>query len=101
MSSNEERFNRTMAMDETEVHLHVATLLDRAANMFGSPIPADNRARIFAAIDNPTPETWRAARSSMVNPTITLWQAAIATGLDTYAVPSPSDIIQALEVATR
>jgi hypothetical protein len=79
--------------------LHVVTMLDRATNLFGHPLTEDCRARIFAAIEDPTEETWQDARSVLLNKDVTLWQATIAAGMDAYAIPSAYDIIRGLEHA--
>lgn len=81
--------------------LRLASALDRCTNLFGNPIAADNRARIFACVDNPTAETWQDARSSLVTPGTTLWQAAIATGMPAYDVPDAGTVILAIEMASK
>jgi hypothetical protein len=88
-------------MSKTLDLLHVVDLLDRATNLFSNPINTDIRAHIFAAIERPTAETWQDARSSLITPDLTLWQAAIASGMAPYDVPTARDIISGLEWATE
>jgi hypothetical protein len=85
-------------MSESEL-LHVASLLDSAVNMFHAPINRERRAAIFAAIDSPSMETWKAARATLITPGRTLWQATAAAGM-AGEFPTAAEIIHALEVAT-
>lgn len=78
---------------------HVATLLDRSINLFETPISQEKRAAIFAAIDSPSMETWKAARNTLVAPHTTLWKATHAAGM-AGEVPTAQEIIRGLESAT-
>lgn len=80
----------------------IAGALDRAKSLHGD-LTADVRARVFAAIDTPSRETWVAARSVVVHPfgfggLATLWTlVARTTGdLDPKITPTREQIIAAL-----
>lgn len=79
----------------------VANLLDKCRNMHGE-LPADVRARIFAAIDTPSDASWLNARTIIVaqNPDTTLWQAVITAGAFPEDTPTAGDIMWALTNAT-
>jgi hypothetical protein len=78
----------------------VADFLDACRNMNGG-LPADIRARIFAAIDTPSDSTWLQARSVIIaEKGTTLWQAAITAGVYPEATPHRRDIIRAIADAT-
>jgi len=78
----------------------IAAALDGNTNMLSIGLKADNRARIFKAIETCTHEDWAAARGSCVHGSETLWQAVIRVhgtcrnGGDT---PGRQEIIAALE----
>lgn len=56
-------------------------LLQDAASHLG-PLTPDRRQAILAFLDDPTPDAWRAIRSTIVNPRsmrlATLWQNVVA-----------------------
>jgi hypothetical protein len=64
-------------MNEHEL-LSLMSALDQGTNMFGHLKP-EIRARLFAAVDNPTDETWTDAHGIMVSDGrfMTLWQACL------------------------
>jgi hypothetical protein len=81
--------------------------LDRADNIFGALKP-DLRARLFAAIDEPTQAHWEDARSIVISTTghiagQTFWQAVLAhtNYTDWRTVPTVEQMTHALALATR
>ena len=78
----------------------IAAALDGASNMLSTELKADNRARIFAAIETCTHEDWAAARGSYVHGSETLWQAVLRvhnTCRNSGDTPGREQIITALE----
>lgn len=83
----------------------MASALDR------HPLTTEQRARIFAALDNPgDPEKWQAVRHVALRPparsgaaAFTLWRAVVAKHGSWYAsptcIPSTLSILEALEAA--
>ncbi|MBG0738623.1 hypothetical protein IV500_04205 [Paeniglutamicibacter antarcticus] len=71
--------------------------LARCLNLFSKPINAEMRARVFNFLETPTKENWEDCRTILVGIHQTLWQAVIATGAPAYTVPSPEDVLTALE----
>lgn len=76
----------------------IADALDRCGNLLGQPIGAEQRARIFNAVESPTRENWADARSVIVVGTTTLWQSVVSTGVEAHDVPTGEQILTALEV---
>lgn len=84
--------------------------LDTGANLFG-PLSFEARARICAAANDPSQESWNAAYSVIIrnSPATTLWQALLAhtdydvqsfpVGEDWPQVPTQSQILEALHAA--
>lgn len=60
----------------------MSTFIDQARNGFGRPLTPDCRARLAAFFDAPSPETWDAVCSVIVNGRSlrcgTVWQAVTA-----------------------
>ncbi|XKH58392.1 hypothetical protein LG293_17350 (plasmid) [Citricoccus nitrophenolicus] len=80
----------------------LATALDGCRNLMGAPIGTEQRARIFNAVESPTSENWQDARTVLVAPSVTLWQAAVAAeaiGTGPAETPSGFGIIGAIETA--
>lgn len=78
----------------------ILAALDGGTNMLATELKADNRARIFKAIETCTHEDWAAARGSYVHGRETLWQAVIrvhGTCLNGGDTPGRQEIIEALE----
>lgn len=77
----------------------LASALDACRDLLGSALDSERRARIFNAFESPTAENWQDARTILITPTATLWQAAVAAGVltaDPSEVPSPDDILTAV-----
>lgn len=83
--------------------------LDAAANMFG-PLSPEARAKVAAAVLNPSQGTWSAANTVTITPAgTTVWQAVVEhTGYDVRArrldgswpsVPTALQIVLALRAA--
>lgn len=90
--------------DLTSVELlTIVDALDGASNMWGGLRP-DLRARLFAAIDEPSRETWVDARSIILDGEswMTLWQSVVSVvgGKATRDefTPSRDQIVAALDI---
>lgn len=78
----------------------IAAALDGGSNMLSTELKADNRARIFKAIETCTHEDWVEARGSYVHGSETLWQAVLRvhnTCLNGGDTPGREQMITALE----
>jgi hypothetical protein len=78
----------------------IAAALDGGSNMLSGKLKAENRARIFTAIETCTHEDWVEARSSCVHGSETLWQAVIrvhGTCRNSGDTPGREQMISALE----
>lgn len=84
-------------------------VLDQCRTLVMLPLNADTRRRLTALVDNPTPATWDAAHSVIINGRNTLWQALIdhtsfRTGifLDQWThVPTPAETLAAITAAVN
>lgn len=84
----------------------IATALDNAHNGFGMELTTDARARIFAAIDEPSMTTWIAARAIIITHVViaggTLWQAVCRHhAMPPHGEPTSFMILNAMERSTR
>lgn len=80
----------------------VATALDKCSTLLHNPLRADNRARIFTAVEVASHQAWVDARGCYVRGNYTLWAAVRDQhGLhgDESSTPTREQIITALEMA--
>lgn len=85
-----------MAHSETLELARIMAALDRPRNMFG-PVAARIRARLYGLLMDDSREAWEDARTIVIAPGVTLWQAVVALGCGIDDRPSTARILEALE----